>query len=443
MRNHLNVINTLINANPYTDASMSGKSWTVVFATITEFIERIPDGTDFMDSTIQLNLLKVLRVMWNVLENTKTEDLKPTISLIKAMSELIGLPGAVDGDFYLSISHNTVRSKNAQLEEEINKARKISDNLNTDPDWENSFKVAENHPLFKGMIRFFYEDDIQSSEDFNNRYNVIKGLFDKDGISEQYRTDHILIRALIGSITIWDGNDGLKGRYITEKVEKEGYLKILLGTVGARDLFCGLIHSSQSPLQYFNEVITNAKWRDPNDVWKSRVFRRLVNDGDRTIALFDKMSLFEKKRKKCFHIVTNASTIMVCIPYNERIVLNTERHLIFKELTSKDGFTFRDQSQAKDLSSILEDVWGDNVILLKSLKDSKGSDVVLSLEFDLFKHVSFFITAPDTDISPIDNLLEHKAGRWRIKTQVNYDSFADYHKIKTEVDSIESQIMVL
>lgn len=456
-RKYGNEINDLINGNPYADSSLSGKSLSfdgeykeftlpnrVIFATVTEFIETIPDGTDFMDETIQSNLNKLLRVMWNVLANTKTEDLTPTIRVIKAMSELIHLPGAVDGDFYQSISNNSISSKNAQLDEEISKAKKITDTHNEDSAWEESFKNAEKHPLFKGMVRFFYDNNISSSTDFDARYNVMKELFDKDGITEQYRVNHVLLRAMIGKMTFWDGNDGLRGKYITENAEKEGYLKILLGTEWAHSLFCGLFSSDHTdPLQYFNDIIAEARWGEPSNIEKNRVFNRLVNDGTRTVALFDKMSEFEKKRKKCFHIVENAKTIMACIPYNERIVLNTERHLIFKDLTSKDGFSFKSKSQEMDLSSPYEDVWGDNVTLQKIIKDSKGNEVVLSVVFELMKHVYFFITAKDTDVTPIDNLVEHEAGRWRFLNKVNYDSYSDYQVIKTEIDNIESIIQGL
>ncbi len=456
MKKHGAIINSLINKNPYADPSMSSKSWSfygeygefilpyrVIFATVTEFIEHIPDGVDFMDQTIQSNLSKLLRVMWNVLANTKTEDLKPTISVIKAMSELINFPGAVNRDFYWSISHNTVRSRNAQLDEEINKALKISENLHLDPEWENSFTIAEKHPLFKGMVRFFYEESIPTSKAFDDRYHIMEGLFDKDGITIQYRINHVLLRAMIAKMNFWDGNDGLKGKYITENVESQGYLKILLGTDGAKRLFCDLFISGQNPLPYFNDVISNARWGDPKDIGKSRVFKRLVNDGTKTAALFDKMTLFENNRKKCFHIVPNAATIMACIPYNERIVLNTERHLIFKDLTSNDGFAFKGQTQGSELASPFEDVWGDNITLQKSLKDSKGKEVFLSLEFDLLKHVSFFITSQDSDISPIEKLLEREAGRWKVNTKVDYDSHTDYQSIKSEVDRIENLISSL
>jgi hypothetical protein len=128
--------------------------------------------------------------MWNVIENTKIEDIKPTISVIKAMSELINIAGPVVGDFYtaIAIGDKSISSRNVQLVEEIAKAKKISDKYTTDKDWEHMFVQAEMHPLFKGMVRFFYEDTIPTSSDFEKRFKVMETLFKiQDNTSFQQR----------------------------------------------------------------------------------------------------------------------------------------------------------------------------------------------------------------------------------------------------------------
>ena len=47
-------------------------------------------------------------------------------------------------------------------------------------------------------------------------------MFDENGISELYRKDHLLIRAIVSQFNSWDE---LKERYVTERAESNKYLK--------------------------------------------------------------------------------------------------------------------------------------------------------------------------------------------------------------------------
>ena len=412
---YLTRIKNLINSNPYAnwdwDVYSDYNGYTlpnrVVFATITEFIETIPDGKDIKDTVVSKNLNQMLRVMWNIIANTKIEDVKSAISVIKAMSELIHLPGAVDGDFYSSIVNNSVNSRNTQLDEEIRKASVIVRGNGTDSGWEDALKEAEKHDFFKGMIRFFFETTIPSSQDFKARYFVMQNLFDSTGIASAYRKEHWLMRALISKLNTWD-NDGLGGKYITENAEKEGYLKIILGTQGAKNLFCDYFNIEEGKgvniEQYLKNTVNNAAWIDKNDVIYSRVFNRLVND-NMTSILYDEMFDIEKRRKKCFRITNQYNAIMACIPYNERIVLDTERSSIITDLRQNNGLQFEDPNQANSMSK-LGDVWGNDVCLYKTIKDSKGNDITLYVKFDVWKNILFSIEDIGLDISAIKQILE-------------------------------------
>lgn len=456
-------IHTLINSNPY--AKAKAKKWDVfgvykeytltnrvIFAALIEFIENIPSGMDFNDPIIQKNLNQMFRVMWNVIENTKIEDVKPTISVIKAMSELINLPNAVDKDFYTAISNNTVSSRNVQLFEEIAKARKISDNYKTDKDWEDIFDQAEKHPLFKGMVRFFYEDTIQTSSDFENRFKIMESLFDDSGITQSYRKDHLLIRAIISQMNYWEGDNGLGNKYITENSEEEGYLKILLGTAGASKLFCDYFnfYSTNSIQSYLTIVVQNAKWKTPNQSKFSRVFKRLVND-DTTVELLNQMFSIEekrdrdKKKNKCFHIVEKSEVVLACIPHNDRIVLDTERHLIIKQLTTHDGFEFTYQEQKENMESPLGDTWWTKVYLQKNIITQSNNTINLMVEFDELRHVEFYIKINGSNSMQIPNNFEVKAGRYHYMANpvITYDNHFDYHNIKTTIDKIEQDLKSL
>ena len=462
---HYQKIHELINNNPhktranewdvfgeYREYTLSNR---VVFAALVEFIEKIPLGWDFNDGIIQKNLNQMLRVMWNVIENTKIEDIKPTISVIKAMSELINKAGPVVGDFYtaIAIGENTTSSRNVQLREEIAKAKKISDNYTTDKGWEEKITNAEKHPLFKGMIRFFFEDAIPTSSEFEKRFKAMATLFDGNGITKPYRKNHLLIRALISKMNFWEGDNGLGEKYVTENAEKEGYLKIILGTSGAKDLFRGYFDHPQSMNDYLNNTINNASWNDPAEINRSRVFKRLVNHKT-TIELLDQMFRIEmnrqrangneKKTNTCFHIVNYNEVIVACIlnSRNHRIVLDTERHLIIKQLTTKDGFEFTYTDQKKFMESDLEDTWWSKVYLQKDLTDQNGNRIKLMVEFDEAKHVEFYIEINGSDLTSIQSDLEALSGKYHIKQNpsIRYDGVADYQKIKKEIAKIENKL---
>ena len=445
-------IRDLMNSNPHAkwDWDVYNDGYTlpnrVAFATITEFIEAIPKDKTIYDPVVSKNFRQMLRVMWNIIANTKIEDVKPTISVIKAMSELIHLPGAVDDDFYSSIvnNSNSVSSRNTQLDEEISKARVIVSSYKNDTGWEDALKEAEEHGFFKGMIRFFFEETIPSSLDFKARYFIMQNLFDKTGIASTYRKEHWLMRALISKLNTWDA-DGLGGKYITENAEKEGYLKIILGTQGAKKLFCDYFNIEEGKgvniEQYLKDTVNNAAWIDKNDVIYSRVFNRLVNDNITSI-LYDEMFDIEKRRKKCFRITNQYNAIMACIPYNERIVLDTERSSIITDLRQNNGLQFEDPNQANSMSK-LGDVWGNDVCLYKTIKDSKGNDITLYVKFDVWKNIVFSIETTCSDISTIKQMLEQKEDRYYVKMEVplSYDdSKSNLQTIKEQLNQNVTQI---
>lgn len=454
--NNYGVIRKCINDNPYKKSTGGGwdvfcdyKDYTlsnrVVFASITEFIENIPVGTDFMESQIQTNLRKMCRVMWNVIENSPFDNIKNTISHIKTMSEIINLTGAVTGDFYKVIANNQINSRNAQLDEEIVKAKKISDNYTSDPDWEEKFVDAEKHSFFKGMVRFFFEETIPTSSNFEERYNVVKELFDEKGITQQYRNEHILIRALVAKMNQWGGNDGLRKRSITENAEKENYLKIILRTKGASELFLNYfnnINNYKDIKDYFCLVTQNATWNDQKEPGMCRAFKWLVKEGDRTIDLYNQMAGYESNRKKCFQIAWSENSYLARIPYNERIVLDSDRNRIFNYLINK-GFDFADQNQRKSYDSPLKEVWGSSVSLYKVVKDSKDNDVRLLVSFDTWKVVKFYIEINGSDITSIVNslnLVEKGKYQYITTAEIKDNKLTSIKEIETELFTIEKAI---
>ena len=378
----------------------------VLFAAVTEFIEAMPDNLDFANPIVKGNFRKMLRVVHNIIENTPIENTVTLVGVLNAVHEIISLPGATEADFYYSLATaEKIRSENKQLAEEVEKAKEMFDQSgNYDQTWEDAFKEAENHPFFKGAIRFFFSTKVGSSRDFIKRYDIIKDLFDDKGITEAYRKDHILIRAILSCLNQWKATDtgqlDMSERYFTENAEKEKFLKnILLGSNSVRDMFCKYFTENyQGPIeQYLTEVVTNAKPHpsETNESFKM-LFKRLINDSS-SAALFDKIAEKERAQNSCFKVHDNRSYILA-IPgtWYDRMVLDTERHIIIPKVVAKYDYKYSNKEQEGSLNSSVNDAWGWQIHLEKNITTPSGS-WKLQLRFTEWKWLDFYIYGDDTD----------------------------------------------
>ena len=128
--------------------------------------------------------------------------------------------------FYRALSYwsddKSDERENRAVVEEVKKAGRIAD----DDKWLDIFIEAEKHPYFKGMVLFFYKDEMNLNE-YTHCFNLAKDMFDANGISELYKEDHILIRAIASQFTTWGE---IRERYITERAETNKYLKNTLAS---------------------------------------------------------------------------------------------------------------------------------------------------------------------------------------------------------------------
>jgi hypothetical protein len=149
----------------------------IVFGAVIEFIEAF--------ETFDVDTFKQwMRIVWNVIENTNIDSLTPVSSLIRKFSAVIHSIARrmSEGDtFYYALSQwkedNTDERENRALLEEVLKASCIADNT----DWLPVFVDAEQHPFFRGMVMFFYKEDM-SLEDYQYSLSLAKNMFDESGI---------------------------------------------------------------------------------------------------------------------------------------------------------------------------------------------------------------------------------------------------------------------
>ena len=67
----------------------------------------------------------------------------------------------------------------------------------------------------------------------------------------------------------------------------------------------------------------------------------------------------------------------------------------------------------------------------------------MTIEFDLWKKVSFYVKTPE-GVTTLPDMFEPVAGRWKVKDTVDYDIsdyLSDYQRIKDKVLKIEKLLL--
>ena len=420
-----------------------------VFAALIEFIGRIPEGTDFAaHSTIKDNFKRMLRVVANIIENTPIESPEAAARVIKAVTEITTDSKAVTDNFYRSLAQGNFNSQNRQLQEEIIKAKEMFSNEKNefDENWENAFIDAERHSFFKGAILFFFTPNAGTHEDFRKRYAVIKDLFDENGIAEEYKKEHILIRAIISQINSW--SKGLEGRYITEQAEKEKYLKILLTSyTEVRKMFCDYFDDNKESTtiyEYFEKIIAGAEPNENESQGFKLMYKRLVTDPTAP-ALFDWISRQEKSNKH-FCLQYNRNSYLINIPgaWYDRMILDTERHLIIPDLIKRFNMKYENSDQEEEMNGSIKDTWGWQIKIYTEVS-GKADKYKLLLNFNEWKVVDFLIYGKDLDqLAQVFNVpVENKQNEYIKVISLPYQLQSNIKEIEDEITKLESQLQAL
>lgn len=413
----------------------------VAFAAVTEFIENIPETSSFDDEIVQTNFKRMLRVAFNIIENTLIESPEAAVRIIKIFHAMNSAAGAISDNFYRSLATATFQSDNRQLQEEILKAKEMFSNneyIDFIPEWEKAFTVAEHHPFFKGSVRFFFTEKSGTSDAFIARYNVIKDLFDKDGITEEYRKDHILLRAVLSRLNTWRT---LGNRYFTEDAEREKYLKnIIIGQDEVRKLFCNYfdLNTAKPVAEYLVDVISDASPQENESQGFKMLFNRLVKD-PRSVPLLDWVHKREIAQGKMFYIQENRSSLVINIPgkWYDRMLLDTERDKIIPVLADKYHMEYDDSNQKKMMRSPIGDSFGWSISIKKQI-ECKSVRYNIKVTFNEWKWVDFYIYGQNIEqlASMFDVPVEKRYKDYIQLSPVQYCMLKDMQYIDEEIERI-------
>ena len=348
---------------------------------------------EFVDAydSFDLDLFKAwMRVVWNIIENTNIDSLTPTSSLIRKLSGLIhhiATDSAKDpARFFDGLSSWPIDAReNRAVVEEVRKASRIKE----DPAWPSIFVEAERHDYFKGMVLFFYKDGM-SIEDYRTAYENMSKVFDKNGISTEYRQEHLLIRAVVSRLYSW--ND-VNQQYITEQAEKNKYLKNLLASnEDIRSLFADIasLGDVETVRERLQSYIDNAPAPDIENLWQratdddKSAFCMTVDHLRRDVRMYDWVFEQERINKQSFRVYWFEGQCMFAVKSKQyaKIPLDSERAQIAQRLVPELGFDYHDPDQ-RIMVQQYGHSYGNDLWLVRHLP----GDVKLWVGFNLYRQI--------------------------------------------------------
>jgi hypothetical protein len=248
---------------PFADVKNYSQKNAVVFAGIVLYI--LTQKTSPKENT---DFKHWMRVVWNTVENTDINGVVPQVGTIRVLYNLIS---ESQGDIYNHLAQQEKGATNA-IDEEIRKAKLIVQ----DNRFEEVLQKQEGHEFFKGFAGVILSEGV-SYECLKNRVERIAPLFDKTGISPEYRNEeHLLIRACITSFRE-DINKLTNNIFITERVEDDSRLKKFLRENTVTTFIQSILDKEEEILKHLRNIIE--KFKLPDDLYKQNyAYERLVKE---------------------------------------------------------------------------------------------------------------------------------------------------------------------
>jgi hypothetical protein len=147
------------------------------------------------------NFFHWMRVVGNIVENTTIDSPATFVGAIKGINKLLEFKS----DTLVNLENGKISEKldffGTQIKEEILKAKLITKNI----EWQEKIETIENHPFFKGSIGFLFSDNENSDLEKFVQWSIsVRKVFDDDGVSSEYKSDAILLRAFVSQFNRWD-----------------------------------------------------------------------------------------------------------------------------------------------------------------------------------------------------------------------------------------------
>ncbi len=409
----------------------------IVFYGVTEFIESYDE---FRPEVFR----KWMRVLWNIVENTNIDNLTKVATVNKSIGNLVHhiADAAKEGvSFYTALSKyraeddgedSDSKERSRIIQEEIIKAGRIAE----DENWESTFIEAEKHPFFKGMVIFFYSKDI-TIEQFNHRFEMVRDMFDKDGVTGKYQAEgRLLLRAIISQHKDWKEMFKLN---MTDKAETQKYLKHWIsGNQNIHDLFatCLDCDDHEEILDFLRSLVAEPSsltyyGTEPDNIYvyrkihqalyKNRQLQDWIQEHDAYRLIMFKENIFMAKKNSQY----------------SKLMMDTERNKFINEIAQKYSYVYNWPEQYEVWKQI--GYYNSNDVMIKK---NVGSTEI-HLVFDNFSEMRIWVKSNEhlqtvfvQEFNIEEPMME---GDWLLLAKDKYDrqNCLDYLE-KTYLKKIES-----
>lgn len=354
-----------------------------------------------------------MRIVHNVIENTNIDSLIAATGPLRNLHTLIRQINTFSSmetvekrkkAFFESVAKAKPSSGSSwpgAIAEEQEKARRIAE----DDKWLKEFIDAETHPYLKGAVRFFYDTQM-TLEEFKHNRDLVKEMFDANGIASPYKEEHILIRAIMSHLKTWN-KEGLANRYVTEKTDKDKRLKLLLlDNEDIRKMFVSCLKTSNSDDEVKSELskfINNNTYKTYKGLtgWDLQIaiaHNALCTD----VKLYNWMATQPSPVSVSYY----KGHIAVAIPrvWYDRFLIDSERDSmaivqmtnLFMNYVSDEHTTWSDYTEFNRFK-------GEEIVLQKQLKD--GSSFRIAFQKDHVVRVYVECTS-ETECKSLKNALQ-------------------------------------
>ena len=356
----------------------------IIFFGVTEFIEVYDE---FRSDVFN----KWMRVLWNIVENTNIDNFSKLAALNRSLRNILRHTAAAAKEgvsFYAALAKyrsdeggddSDTLERSRAIQEEILKAGCIAD----DEQWESTFIEAEKHAFFKGMVAFFYTKDM-SIDAYRHRYEMVRDIFNKDGVTGPFREEgHLLLRAIISQMKDWKEIIKLN---MTDKAETQKYLKHWISAnQNIHDLFamCLDCNSHEEILEFLRSLVEEKsqlkhQGEEPENIaqlrkihealYKNKHLQNWIQDNDAYRLIEFKGNIFMAKRNSWY----------------SKIMMDTERNKFVPLIIEYFGYFNESEAQMK--------VWEDTGYF-------NGNDILLKKTVDTTEIHLFFTNYSELQIS--------------------------------------------
>lgn len=363
-----------------------------------------------------------MRVVWNIVENTDIDSWRSAIGVLELIKEL----GAYSDDIYAKFPNTitSTSSKNAIVEERI----KIGF-IKLDPKWEKAFIEAEKHLFFKGSVGFLISSGM-SVADFTNRVQIANLLFNDRGISDKYRTDHILLRALISQYTDFEQ---IKDRCFTDSDEKEHYLKKMLASDDivrkALCSWCSLADETSLLQTLHSVIVSDSTMSNKSNSFETKMHEELYKDASLQNWMQENGAIrFAYYWQDCYYVYRPKS-------WYDWILVDSYRDEIVNELVN----TYK--CEQTNLVGSTKYHWGGTLLVKRKItKGTNEYDFVYEFcpNGDLRVGLKETEALSSITIHPIAE--EFKAAGWICRKKYNYKDVKAQCDIQKFVSKIEEDV---